>query len=60
MPQPLVSHSPVVDRLDLGAGMCDALGLSDVSVQAMHHNPARRDLTVGEVETGDAGCIVAA
>ena len=37
MPQPLVSHSPVVDRLDLGAGMCDALGLSDVSVQAMHH-----------------------
>jgi hypothetical protein len=44
-------YSPVLDHLGLVAGMCDALGMGEVIDHAPHHNPERRDLTVGEAVT---------
>jgi hypothetical protein len=48
MPDHPTYQSQVLDHLGLVAGMFDALGLGDTLDHATHHNPARRDLTVGE------------
>ena len=47
MPDQPTYRSQVLDHLGLVAGMFDALGLGDGLDQATHHNPERRDLTVG-------------
>jgi transposase len=41
-------RSQVLDHLGLVAGMFDARGLGDIIDPATQHNPAMRDLTVGE------------
>jgi Domain of unknown function (DUF4277) len=48
MPDQAPHRSQVLDPLGLVAGLGDALGLGDVIDQATHHNPERRELTVGE------------
>ena len=48
MPDHPTYRSQVLDHLGLVAGLFDALGIGDVLDQATHHNPAMRDLTVGE------------
>jgi transposase len=49
MSDPAPYRSQVLDHLGLVAGMFDELGIGEVIDQATHHNPERRDLTVGEV-----------
>jgi hypothetical protein len=50
-----------VEHLGLVAGLCDELGMGDVMEQATPHNPAMRDLTVGEavkaMVLNGLGCI---
>jgi transposase len=48
MPDHPTYCSQVLDHLGLVAGMFDELAIGDVLDQAIHHNPERRDLTVGE------------
>jgi hypothetical protein len=48
LPDHPTSRSPLLDHLGLVAGLVDALGSGDVRDHAPHHNPALRDLTVGE------------
>jgi len=48
MPPHALSRSQVLDHLGLGAGLCAARGMGEGLDQATKHNPARRDLTVGE------------
>jgi transposase len=48
MPDHPTYRSQVLDHLGLIAGMFDELSIGDVLDQATHHNPARRDRTVGE------------
>ena len=48
MPDHPTYRSQVLDHLGLVAGMFDELGIGDVLDRATHHNPAMRDLTVGE------------
>ena len=48
MPNHPMYRSQVLDHLGLGAGMFDELGIGEVLDQATKHNPAMRDLTIGE------------
>jgi hypothetical protein len=48
LPDHPTSRSPLLDHVGLAAGLVDALGSGDVRDHAPHHNPALRDLTVGE------------
>src|SRR2546422_9762717 len=48
MPDQPTYQSHILDHLGLVAGMFDELGIGDVLDHATHHNPAMRDLTVGE------------
>jgi transposase len=48
MPNQPAYRSQVLDHLGLVAGMFDGLGMGDVLDHATHHNPALRDLTVGD------------
>src|SRR5437762_13526867 len=60
-PPPQPYRTQIFDPLGLVAGMFDELGLGDVLDQATHHNPAMRDLTVGEavkaMGLNGLGCI---
>ena len=48
LPKPPLYRTPSIAPRGLVAGMFDARGSGDVIDQATHHNPAMRDLTVGE------------